>query len=206
MGLRLRPRPRGQARRRRLRPSPRVAGCRRPHRACPGRSRHPDAQDPSAAPAVRGERVPGWRRGTRPDLRNRGEIRAPRDDPHRDLRLSGSAEQVRGSDGRRRRGHRFSEAAHHPRARGTAALHADSRLPRKAASQRPPRPVGHSAEEAARVPSAAGRDRGQVPVGHGLAEPGILSMRKNADEFLALPISEDAKRKILWENGAKLIA
>ena len=36
--------------------------------------------------------------------------------------------------------------------------------------------------------------------------PGILSMRKNADEFLALPISEDAKRKILWENGAKLIA
>jgi predicted TIM-barrel fold metal-dependent hydrolase len=36
--------------------------------------------------------------------------------------------------------------------------------------------------------------------------PGILSMRKNADEFLALPISEDAKRKILWDNGAKLIA
>jgi predicted TIM-barrel fold metal-dependent hydrolase len=36
--------------------------------------------------------------------------------------------------------------------------------------------------------------------------PGILSMRKNVDEFLALPLSEDAKRKILWDNGARLIA
>jgi predicted TIM-barrel fold metal-dependent hydrolase len=35
--------------------------------------------------------------------------------------------------------------------------------------------------------------------------PGIASMRRNADEFLALPISEAAKRKILWENGARLI-
>ena len=35
--------------------------------------------------------------------------------------------------------------------------------------------------------------------------PGVLSMRKNADEFLALPLSEDAKGKILWENGAKLL-
>ncbi|MDQ2970918.1 MAG: amidohydrolase family protein, partial [Acidobacteriota bacterium] len=35
--------------------------------------------------------------------------------------------------------------------------------------------------------------------------PGVASMRRNADEFLALPISEAAKQKILWENGARLI-
>jgi len=35
--------------------------------------------------------------------------------------------------------------------------------------------------------------------------PGILSMRKNVDEFSALPLSEEAKRKILWENGERLI-
>ena len=35
--------------------------------------------------------------------------------------------------------------------------------------------------------------------------PGILSMRRNVDDFLALPLAEATKRKILWENGAKLI-
>ncbi len=35
--------------------------------------------------------------------------------------------------------------------------------------------------------------------------PGILSMRKNVDEFLALPLSEDAKKKILWDNGQRVI-
>ncbi len=36
--------------------------------------------------------------------------------------------------------------------------------------------------------------------------PGVLSMRRNVDDFLALPLAEETKRKILWENGAKLIA
>lgn len=35
--------------------------------------------------------------------------------------------------------------------------------------------------------------------------PGVLSMKRNVEEFLALPISDDAKRKILWDNGAKLL-
>ena len=33
---------------------------------------------------------------------------------------------------------------------------------------------------------------------------GIPSMRRNVEDFLALPISEDAKRKILWENADRL--
>ena len=35
--------------------------------------------------------------------------------------------------------------------------------------------------------------------------PGVASMRKNVDEFLALPLSEAAKERILWSNGAALI-
>jgi predicted TIM-barrel fold metal-dependent hydrolase len=35
--------------------------------------------------------------------------------------------------------------------------------------------------------------------------PGVASMRKNVEDFLALPISEEAKRKILWDNAAKLL-
>jgi predicted TIM-barrel fold metal-dependent hydrolase len=34
--------------------------------------------------------------------------------------------------------------------------------------------------------------------------PGIVSMRRNVEDFLALPISEDAKRKILWDNAEQL--
>ena len=34
--------------------------------------------------------------------------------------------------------------------------------------------------------------------------PGIPSMRRNVEDFLALPISGDAKRKILWENAETL--
>jgi len=34
--------------------------------------------------------------------------------------------------------------------------------------------------------------------------PGILSMRRNVEDFLALPISDAAKRKILWDNAAGL--
>lgn len=36
--------------------------------------------------------------------------------------------------------------------------------------------------------------------------PGVLSMKRNVEEFLALPLSEEAKKKILWENGARLLA
>jgi uncharacterized protein len=35
--------------------------------------------------------------------------------------------------------------------------------------------------------------------------PGVLSMRKNVGDFLALPISEAAKERILWSNGAAVI-
>ena len=34
--------------------------------------------------------------------------------------------------------------------------------------------------------------------------PGIPSMRRNVEDFTSLPISEDAKRKILWDNAEKL--
>ena len=36
--------------------------------------------------------------------------------------------------------------------------------------------------------------------------PGVLSMRRNVDDFLTLPLSDETRRKILWENGARLIA
>jgi predicted TIM-barrel fold metal-dependent hydrolase len=35
--------------------------------------------------------------------------------------------------------------------------------------------------------------------------PGVPSMRRNVDDFLGLPISEAAKEKILWSNGAAVI-
>jgi hypothetical protein len=35
--------------------------------------------------------------------------------------------------------------------------------------------------------------------------PGIASMKKNRDDFLALPLSEAAKTRILWDNAARLI-
>ncbi len=35
--------------------------------------------------------------------------------------------------------------------------------------------------------------------------PGVLSMRRNVEEFLSLPISEAAKERILWSNGTALI-
>jgi predicted TIM-barrel fold metal-dependent hydrolase len=35
--------------------------------------------------------------------------------------------------------------------------------------------------------------------------PGIVSMKKNVDDFLALPLSEEAKERILWSNAARVI-
>jgi predicted TIM-barrel fold metal-dependent hydrolase len=35
--------------------------------------------------------------------------------------------------------------------------------------------------------------------------PGILSMRRNVDDFLALPLSDAAKERILWSNGVALV-
>jgi predicted TIM-barrel fold metal-dependent hydrolase len=35
--------------------------------------------------------------------------------------------------------------------------------------------------------------------------PGVTSMKKNVEEFLQLPISSDAKQRILWENADRLI-
>ena len=35
--------------------------------------------------------------------------------------------------------------------------------------------------------------------------PGIASMKKNVDDFRALPLPDDAKRRILFDNGAALI-
>jgi predicted TIM-barrel fold metal-dependent hydrolase len=34
--------------------------------------------------------------------------------------------------------------------------------------------------------------------------PGIPSMRRNVEDFMSLPISDDAKRKILWDNAERL--
>ncbi len=35
--------------------------------------------------------------------------------------------------------------------------------------------------------------------------PGVASMKRNVEDFLALPLSEAAKRRILWDNSAALI-
>jgi predicted TIM-barrel fold metal-dependent hydrolase len=35
--------------------------------------------------------------------------------------------------------------------------------------------------------------------------PGVASMKKNVEEFASLPLSEAAKERILWSNGAALI-
>lgn len=35
--------------------------------------------------------------------------------------------------------------------------------------------------------------------------PGVPSMKKNVEDFVALPLSEASKKRILWENGAALI-
>ncbi len=35
--------------------------------------------------------------------------------------------------------------------------------------------------------------------------PGVASMKKNVDDFLALPLSEPAKKRILWDNAAAII-
>ena len=34
--------------------------------------------------------------------------------------------------------------------------------------------------------------------------PGVASMKKNVQDFLSLPISEEAKRKILWDNAERV--
>jgi predicted TIM-barrel fold metal-dependent hydrolase len=34
--------------------------------------------------------------------------------------------------------------------------------------------------------------------------PGVVSMRRNVEEFRALGLGEDVERKILWENAAAL--
>jgi uncharacterized protein len=35
--------------------------------------------------------------------------------------------------------------------------------------------------------------------------PGVASMKKNVDDFQALPLSEQAKKRILWDNAEKII-
>jgi predicted TIM-barrel fold metal-dependent hydrolase len=35
--------------------------------------------------------------------------------------------------------------------------------------------------------------------------PGVRSMGRNVEDFLQLPLSDEAKKRILWDNGAKLI-
>ena len=35
--------------------------------------------------------------------------------------------------------------------------------------------------------------------------PGVASMKKNVEDFLALPLSEAAKKRILWDNAAAVI-
>ena len=35
--------------------------------------------------------------------------------------------------------------------------------------------------------------------------PGVASMKKNVEDFLALPLSEAAKARILWDNAEAVI-
>jgi predicted TIM-barrel fold metal-dependent hydrolase len=35
--------------------------------------------------------------------------------------------------------------------------------------------------------------------------PGVLSMKRNVEDFLTLPLSEQARRRILFDNGDRLI-
>jgi predicted TIM-barrel fold metal-dependent hydrolase len=35
--------------------------------------------------------------------------------------------------------------------------------------------------------------------------PGVRSMKANLDDFLSLPLSDAARRRILWENGSRII-
>jgi len=35
--------------------------------------------------------------------------------------------------------------------------------------------------------------------------PGVTSMRRNVEDFSALPLSDEAKRKILWDNAQRLL-
>ena len=35
--------------------------------------------------------------------------------------------------------------------------------------------------------------------------PGVMSMRKNVDQFLALPLSDETKRRILYDNARRLL-
>jgi predicted TIM-barrel fold metal-dependent hydrolase len=36
--------------------------------------------------------------------------------------------------------------------------------------------------------------------------PGVASMRRNVDQFLSLPLSDDSRRKILYENAARIFS
>ncbi len=51
-----------------------------------------------------------------------------------------------------------------------------------------------------RLPEIAGK----VLWGTDWPSMGVVSMRRNVEEFLALPLSDEVKRKILWENAAAL--
>jgi len=35
--------------------------------------------------------------------------------------------------------------------------------------------------------------------------PGVLSMRGNVEDFLSLPLSPEARQRILWDNAAALM-
>jgi predicted TIM-barrel fold metal-dependent hydrolase len=35
--------------------------------------------------------------------------------------------------------------------------------------------------------------------------PGVTSLKTNVEDFLALPLTEDAKTRILWENAERLL-
>ena len=78
-------------------------------------------------------------------------------------------------------------------------------LRRPASSQRPPRAVGHSTREAPRILSASRRDlltsRCGEPTGRAQASCRCVS---NVEQFTALPLAEAAKRKILYDNAARI--
>ena len=169
-------------------------------------ARHPHPQDPSATPGLRGQRLPrraspAWRRSTRvaeelgrpvtihtgtsifPGARNRFADPMAVDDvavdfPKLKIVLAHAGRPL------------YMETAvflvrRHPN------VHLDlSGIPPKKLLEYLPR-----LEELS----------GRCLWGTDYPSPGVVSMRQNLEDFLALPLSEAAKERILWGNAAAVI-
>ena len=162
------------------------------------RPRRQGAEGPSAAPVVQGQRLPGLAAGARGSLSGRRAGRRAGLDPHRHVCVSRRAQPLRRSHGRGRRGNRFPEVEHPARAWRTAAVDGSRLLPGAAASARVPRGIRHPSGEAPRLFPRLEELADKTIWGTDWPSPGIKSMRTNVDAFMALPLGERPKRKILY--------